>query len=95
MALSLSVPRRLLEKSRRVFYRRKHGDTNGERGPQHGFRCRDPKGERIVYSDPGVPYASHEYRAFIGTRSIVQGMSREDDCWDNIYICMDLPCRDR
>ena len=47
------------------------------------FRRRDPRDKLIIHSDQGVQYASHEFRAFLATRNIVQSMSRKGDCWDN------------
>jgi len=44
------------------------------------FRRREPMKGLIIHSDQGVQYASHEFRNFIGTRNIVQSMSRKGDC---------------
>ena len=47
------------------------------------FRRREIQGKLIIHSDQGVQYASHEFRAFLATRNIIQSMSRKGDCWDN------------
>jgi putative transposase len=38
------------------------------------------------HSDRGSQYASHDYRAVLGTEGIVCSMSRRGNCWDNAVV---------
>jgi putative transposase len=53
----------------------------------HQALARRPTRSALIHhSDRGSQYASHDYRAVLGTAGIVCSMSRRGNCWDNAVV---------